>query len=395
VVVAPSSDTVLVMETLSLGVSVRDQAGAPITGRAVSWESSAPTVAEVDANGVVAAVSRGDATISARVDGVTGTVALTVRDPYRHVEIDRRVPSVFPDDTIRLAIVGVDSAYGRHAIARAIWQPADPLVAQVDSAGIARGGQVGRTYLRARVGASVDSTELAVMPKRIRSNREVAYFRYPGIPGGPATDEIWLHDGTSERRISTEGREPRSFSWSPDGSLLAIMYWISATGQSPLTEVIDVDAGTRRSFAFSADYVSISPDNQRLALRRFVNGAWIVTTSTLDGTILRQFDEIPGEVFNLIWAPDGRRLAFLRLITPTNVELWWMDANLEYPKQLVSKTIVRNPEWSPDGRHIAFDDGDRVWLVDAELGTVRSLSPLGVLGKPRWSPTGDAILYGV
>lgn len=53
--------------------------GSVVTGKTVTWQSSNPDVASVDANGVVTAKRFGETTITASVDGVTGKSAKTLR----------------------------------------------------------------------------------------------------------------------------------------------------------------------------------------------------------------------------------------------------------------------------------------------------------------------------
>lgn len=56
----------------------RDSAGDPLTGRAVDWSSTDPTVATVSETGVVTAVATGTASIRAIVQTKVGSAALTV-----------------------------------------------------------------------------------------------------------------------------------------------------------------------------------------------------------------------------------------------------------------------------------------------------------------------------
>lgn len=70
-----------VSEVVQLNVVLRNAAGGAVVGRPpAAWASSAPAVATVS-NGSVTAVGLGAATISATVDGVTGTAAITVSPP--------------------------------------------------------------------------------------------------------------------------------------------------------------------------------------------------------------------------------------------------------------------------------------------------------------------------
>ena len=55
------------------------------------------------------------------------------------------------------------------------------------------------------------------------------------------------------------------------------------------------------------------------------------------------------------WAPDGRRLAFLRADNGGEAQLWLLDAGGGEPRQLTRLALgAGTPVWSPDGRKIAF-----------------------------------------
>ena len=58
-----------------------------LTGRVVTWGSSDPTVATVNANGLVTGVALGSATITATSEGKSGTSAITVYIPVASVTV--------------------------------------------------------------------------------------------------------------------------------------------------------------------------------------------------------------------------------------------------------------------------------------------------------------------
>ncbi|HEX8274754.1 MAG TPA: Ig-like domain-containing protein [Longimicrobiaceae bacterium] len=65
-------------DTLTLSIALVNAAGSPVTGRAVTWRSSAPAVASVTQEGRVAALSPGQAWIAASAGGVADSVSVTV-----------------------------------------------------------------------------------------------------------------------------------------------------------------------------------------------------------------------------------------------------------------------------------------------------------------------------
>ena len=69
--------------TVQLEARVGDRNGGEMTGVAVTWSSSAPSVATVDVSGLVSAAGRGVATITATAGNVAGMSKVTVADPDR------------------------------------------------------------------------------------------------------------------------------------------------------------------------------------------------------------------------------------------------------------------------------------------------------------------------
>jgi M6 family metalloprotease-like protein len=76
--VSPAATSMILGTTTTLVATARDSAGTVVSGRMVTWSSSANTVAPVGINGVVTAVSPGTATIRATVDGISGVSTVTV-----------------------------------------------------------------------------------------------------------------------------------------------------------------------------------------------------------------------------------------------------------------------------------------------------------------------------
>ena len=104
------------------------------------------------------------------------------------------------------------------------------------------------------------------------------------------------------------------------------------------------------------------------------------------------------------WSPDGRRLAFTR-----DDEIWIVEADGSRLTRVVSKPAAgRDPRWSPDGRQLAFLSRRRgwtqVWLIDAPVPRrgrpqrdpkapeARPLTPAGIdVDAAVWSPDGSKL----
>src|SRR2546425_1251838 len=78
VAVSPGTGSLPEGSALQLTATPQDASGNPLANRIVTWTSSAPAVATVDATGSVSALSPGTATITATSEGQSGSAAVTV-----------------------------------------------------------------------------------------------------------------------------------------------------------------------------------------------------------------------------------------------------------------------------------------------------------------------------
>src|SRR5205807_8427465 len=64
--------------SVQLAASPKDAAGTVLSGRAITWTSSAPATATVSSTGLVTGAAAGAVTITATSEGRTGSAAITV-----------------------------------------------------------------------------------------------------------------------------------------------------------------------------------------------------------------------------------------------------------------------------------------------------------------------------
>ncbi len=86
VTVAPPAGPITPGQTVALIATQKDRNGTALTGRIVTWSSSATRVATVDNAGIVTAVSPGTVTITALSEGVSGTATVVVSAPAGSVQ---------------------------------------------------------------------------------------------------------------------------------------------------------------------------------------------------------------------------------------------------------------------------------------------------------------------
>lgn len=140
-VTAPSSE-VWAGQTLQLTAVVRDGAGQPLQGHAVTWLSEDSTVATVDAAGLVTGVTVGTTTLVATHEGKQGRLRLGVRSRARGLYVwsfdypphgRPYLPSLVVGHTLRLWSEAYDSTFARISMSAAStrWSTSDPAVATV------------------------------------------------------------------------------------------------------------------------------------------------------------------------------------------------------------------------------------------------------------------------
>ena len=111
VAVTPPTAAVNLANTTQLTATPKDAAGNTLS-RSITWVSLAPSIASVDATGLVTANAGGTATIQARANGagvggvdVVGTSAITVSIPVHSVTVTSPRSFVVTSDTMHLTVV--------------------------------------------------------------------------------------------------------------------------------------------------------------------------------------------------------------------------------------------------------------------------------------------------
>jgi len=122
VAVSPATGSLLVGNTLTLAASPKDAGGNVLTGRVITWTSSNPAVATVNASGLVAADAAGSATITATSEGVEGTAAITVAGLTNPGNVTDLAVSALTDTSVTLTFTEVSGGDGQPASYDARWK---------------------------------------------------------------------------------------------------------------------------------------------------------------------------------------------------------------------------------------------------------------------------------
>jgi Tol biopolymer transport system component len=227
----------------------------------------------------------------------------------------------------------------------------------------------------------------------------------------PEANGIFLisAEGGGRRRLTT--RQGPSFdaepAVSPDGKKLA--YANCTSPWSCQLDLVDLDdhlnlrgaARRLKTPLLSSPALAWSADGQTILYDRKLG-----FTNTLSSDRLWRTSFQPGvEPERLEYTDDtasfpalsrvGRRLVYTRDTRKTNI--WkWKDGRVE---KILSSTQLENfPQYSPDGRKIAFQSTrsglHQVWVANADgSGVVQLTNSPRFSGSPYWSPDGHWIAY--
>jgi uncharacterized protein YjdB len=166
IVVSAPSTTLVVDRTVQAAVQLRDERGNALTGRVVTWSSSAPAVATVSDAGVVTGVSSGTVTITATSEGRSGTLSLAVvPPPVATVSVSLRQPTL-PLGSTTTATAVMRNDRGVELPGRAVsWSSANPAVATVSLTGTVTAVSTGTAVISATSeGQSGSATVTVIRP---------------------------------------------------------------------------------------------------------------------------------------------------------------------------------------------------------------------------------------
>ena len=220
---------------------------------------------------------------------------------------------------------------------------------------------------------------------------------------GPAVDshaehaDIWVVDvQTRELRRATLNADALEPSWSPDGEIA----FSTQSCDECLSEIhVDTSGSTEALIYTSVRHLfkpSWAPDGHRVAVVRLGHGIWVADDRTRTATrlTLGPSDETPA------WSPGGEWIAFSKLVRNSNYELFAVHAVTREQRRLTRDPEAQtNPAWSPDGSRLAFAEqqSNGKWAIftigfDGN-GRKRVTGSQISAQEPSWSPDGKKIAF--
>ena len=154
VTVSPSSVSIEEGGTHQFSATAYTSDNTMISGKTFVWASSSPSVATVDASGLATGVDAGSTTITATVDGVSGTATLTVTEPppvVARVTVSPSSVSIEEGGTRQFSATAYESDNTMISGKTFVWTSSSPSVATVNASGLATGVDAGSTTITATV----------------------------------------------------------------------------------------------------------------------------------------------------------------------------------------------------------------------------------------------------
>lgn len=161
--VEPGGTLLNVGDTATVAAVPYDDRGAVVSGRTIEYASSAPMVVAVSEAGLLTALGVGSATITAKADAATATLAVRVEPAVGAVAVYPRTLTVSPGAAGRLSTVVTDPAGAVTHGATVRYTTSDPGVVAVGADGAVRAVGVGSATLSARSGQKTATVTASVV----------------------------------------------------------------------------------------------------------------------------------------------------------------------------------------------------------------------------------------
>ncbi|NOT63054.1 MAG: DUF5050 domain-containing protein [Acidobacteria bacterium] len=256
--------------------------------------------------------------------------------------------------------------------------------------------------------------------------------------------------GGSERRLGEVQAVDGYVTWTLDGQAVVTSSATTAGDKERQALVqIAVESGTRKVLTdppplVMDDLPRFAPDGRRLAFRRALNrGHSEIFLAQPDGSQARQLTTLKAPIHGFAWTSDGKEIVLAayregshglwrvaletgtatpiaaagrRATHPTlaangalayvesleDANIWQLEPagrNLAPRKFIATRQSDHSPEFSPDGRRIAFSSNrsghDEIWVCQSDGSNPAQLTHFNGLatGSPHWSPDSKQLAF--
>ena len=197
-----------------------------------------------------------------------------------------------------------------------------------------------------------------------------------------------VHDRLKDPIQITDDKYPAYMgAWSPDSSKIAYLLNTPSGTQLHTVSVADVVSTPLTTFEPCQEDPSWSPDSQQLVFASSHTGNWDLYIAPIEeGTPLNLTNTQIESEFEPVWSPNEQLIAFVRFIPISNTQaeqdLYLVRSDGKDEVRLTTSDLYEtNPQWSPDGKSLAFlsTDGQSWYLemINADGNERRKLATVG------------------
>ena len=305
-------DTLAAMgDTVRVSATVRDANGYSINGAQVIWESSASSVASVDAAGLVTAVGEGSATVSAQSGEAAASVVVVVEFVSRIVfassEGNGELYSILSNGTGLVRLTNTSIGEGSPAVA-------------------------------------ADGTKIAYT--------------------GGVNVYVMNIDGTGSERVTWGGISAAYPSWSPDGDALAINIR-SCSGCMTGPHILELATGLLQQLPGGGNNLSWSHGDSLMASE----GSYSIDVVGIATGAVNKIVQMSGGATHPRFSPTGDRIVFDGddiddgANTPN---AYVVDTDGQNLRQITTEYGCRLATWSPDGTKVACSHNGNLAIINVD-----------------------------
>jgi len=227
---------------------------------------------------------------------------------------------------------------------------------------------------------------------------QIAFTRWDGAEFG-ALYTITI-DGSDERLIMGDIRQPKSPTWSPDGSQLIISFQHGGIA-SPSEECRHFDRDDRVNVPKNATITERSwgDDNLKICFVPLEDLQWVLR---MIDVATGDFIDLPSEQYS--YTPTWNPRQAWQVVYQGEKGLVQFDVNQQAQTMLTTDFRDGSPVFSPDGTKLALTyhqhDHWEIYILDLTTGDRHRLTKPPILAKPQynsaaptWSPDGSQLAF--